>query len=136
MRKPEYLPCIPTRGTKVSAGPDWLHVIKDDGYRLTVQREGFAGHEPRQGRLPSPAVGLCADYRCTHHVEIDGDRCGDEVRLSDLDPSKRPIPKSLINLDQPPSAMGGVPMRVSGGFLELATCLALLCSSLLVIAFS
>jgi ATP-dependent DNA ligase len=36
----EYRPCIPTRGTKVPAGPDWLHEIKHDGYRLIVQREG------------------------------------------------------------------------------------------------
>ena len=35
-----FEPCIPTRGTKVPAGPDWLHEIKHDGYRLIVQREG------------------------------------------------------------------------------------------------
>jgi bifunctional non-homologous end joining protein LigD len=40
LRKLEYQPCIPTRGTKVPAGPDWLHEIKDDGYRLIVQRDG------------------------------------------------------------------------------------------------
>jgi ATP-dependent DNA ligase len=33
-------PSIPTRGTKVPAGPDWLHEIKHDGYRLIVQRDG------------------------------------------------------------------------------------------------
>src|SRR5215208_920688 len=38
--KLEYLPCIPTRGTKVPAGPDWLHEVKHDGYRLIVQRDG------------------------------------------------------------------------------------------------
>jgi ATP-dependent DNA ligase len=27
-------------GTKVPAGPDWLHEIKHDGYRLIVQRDG------------------------------------------------------------------------------------------------
>src|SRR4051795_2833590 len=32
--------CLPTGGTKVPAGPDWLHEIKYDGYRLIVQREG------------------------------------------------------------------------------------------------
>jgi hypothetical protein len=32
--------CIPTRGTKVPARPDWFHEIKHDGYRLIVQREG------------------------------------------------------------------------------------------------
>ena len=35
-----FEPCLPTRGTKVPAGPDWLHEIKQDGYRLIVQREG------------------------------------------------------------------------------------------------
>src|SRR3954452_15756221 len=40
LRKTQYQPCIPTRGTKVPSGPDWLHEIKHDGYRLIVQREG------------------------------------------------------------------------------------------------
>jgi bifunctional non-homologous end joining protein LigD len=40
LRKPEYQPCIPTRGAEVPAGPDWFHEIKHDGYRLIVQREG------------------------------------------------------------------------------------------------
>jgi bifunctional non-homologous end joining protein LigD len=35
-----FEPCLPTRGTKVPTGPDWLHEIKHDGYRLIVQREG------------------------------------------------------------------------------------------------
>ena len=28
------------RGTKVPSGPDWLHEIKYDGYRLRVERHG------------------------------------------------------------------------------------------------
>jgi bifunctional non-homologous end joining protein LigD len=36
----EFEPCIPKRGTKVPAGPDWIHEIKHYGYRLIVQREG------------------------------------------------------------------------------------------------
>jgi ATP-dependent DNA ligase len=32
--------CIPTRGISVPAGPDWLHEIKYDGYRLRVERNG------------------------------------------------------------------------------------------------
>jgi bifunctional non-homologous end joining protein LigD len=40
MPNPKYLPCIPTRGTKVPDRPDWLHENKHDGYRLIVQREG------------------------------------------------------------------------------------------------
>jgi bifunctional non-homologous end joining protein LigD len=39
MRKSAFEPCIPTRGTKVPDGPDWIHEIKHDGYRLIVQRE-------------------------------------------------------------------------------------------------
>jgi bifunctional non-homologous end joining protein LigD len=35
-----FEPCIPTRGTAVPIGPDWIHEIKHDGYRLIVQREG------------------------------------------------------------------------------------------------
>src|SRR5215212_1290407 len=35
----KFQPCIPTRGTKVPSGPDWLHEIKHDGHRLIVQRE-------------------------------------------------------------------------------------------------
>ncbi len=40
IRQHIYEPCIPTRGTNARAGPDWLHEIKHDGYRLIVQREG------------------------------------------------------------------------------------------------
>jgi bifunctional non-homologous end joining protein LigD len=40
LRKLKYQPCIPTRGTEVPAGPDWLHEVKYDGYRVIIQREG------------------------------------------------------------------------------------------------
>lgn len=40
MRKVEFAPCLPTRRTAVPVGPDWIHEIKHDGYRLTVCREG------------------------------------------------------------------------------------------------
>ena len=32
--------CIPTRGAKVPSGPDWLHEVKYDGYRLRIERDG------------------------------------------------------------------------------------------------
>ena len=32
--------CIPTTGTIVPAGPEWLHEIKYDGFRLRVERDG------------------------------------------------------------------------------------------------
>jgi bifunctional non-homologous end joining protein LigD len=34
--------CIPTRAAKPPAGPDWVHEIKHDGYRLQVRRDGDA----------------------------------------------------------------------------------------------
>jgi bifunctional non-homologous end joining protein LigD len=34
------IPCIPTRAHKPPAGPDWVHEIKHDGYRLQVRRDG------------------------------------------------------------------------------------------------
>jgi bifunctional non-homologous end joining protein LigD len=32
--------CLPTFGKAVPSGPDWLHEIKYDGYRLRVERYG------------------------------------------------------------------------------------------------
>ena len=40
MLKSPFEPCIPSRGTKVPDGAEWLHEIKHDGYRVIVQREG------------------------------------------------------------------------------------------------
>jgi bifunctional non-homologous end joining protein LigD len=31
-------PCLPTAGTRVPDGPNWVHEIKHDGYRLMVRR--------------------------------------------------------------------------------------------------
>src|SRR6516165_7204612 len=33
-------PCIPIRATRPPSGPDWIHEIKHDGYRLIVRRDG------------------------------------------------------------------------------------------------
>jgi ATP-dependent DNA ligase len=35
-------PCIPTLAHKPPSGPDWVHEIKHDGYRLIVRRDGRA----------------------------------------------------------------------------------------------
>ena len=32
--------CLPTTGKQVPDGPEWLHEIKYDGYRLRVERDG------------------------------------------------------------------------------------------------
>jgi len=33
-------PCRPSRATRPPSGPDWVHEIKHDGFRLMVRREG------------------------------------------------------------------------------------------------
>jgi bifunctional non-homologous end joining protein LigD len=45
-------PCIPTLATKAPSGPDWVHEIKHDGYRLFTRR----GHDWTH-RYPSIAAG-------------------------------------------------------------------------------
>jgi bifunctional non-homologous end joining protein LigD len=40
MRNSAFQPYVPSRGTAVPTGKDWLHEIKHDGYRLIVQKEG------------------------------------------------------------------------------------------------
>jgi ATP-dependent DNA ligase len=32
--------CIPTAGKAVPSGPDWIHEVKYDGYRMRLEREG------------------------------------------------------------------------------------------------
>jgi bifunctional non-homologous end joining protein LigD len=32
--------CLPSKATVVPSGPDWLHEVKYDGYRLRVERDG------------------------------------------------------------------------------------------------
>jgi hypothetical protein len=41
--------------------------------------------ELRASRIRDVLI-YCADYRCTHHVKVSGDRWGDDVRLSDIEP--------------------------------------------------
>src|SRR5277367_3890384 len=63
LARSEFIPpCIPSRAPKPPVGPDWVHEIKHDGYRLQVRREGGAvrlftrrGYD-WSGRYPSIAV--------------------------------------------------------------------------------
>jgi ATP-dependent DNA ligase len=32
--------CLPKSGKAVPSGPDWLHEVKYDGYRLRLERDG------------------------------------------------------------------------------------------------
>jgi bifunctional non-homologous end joining protein LigD len=75
-------PCIPTRAPKPPAGPDWVHEIKHDGYRLQVRRVGDQvrlftrrGYD-WSGRYP--AIALTATLLRARSFTLDGEAvvCG------------------------------------------------------------
>lgn len=35
----EYEHCLATAGKQVSSGPEWIHEVKHDGYRMLVIRD-------------------------------------------------------------------------------------------------
>jgi hypothetical protein len=52
IRKSIFEPCIPTRGTTVPTGTEWIHEIKHDGCRLIVERDqARAAMDPQLPRL-------------------------------------------------------------------------------------
>jgi bifunctional non-homologous end joining protein LigD len=92
--------CLPVRGAKVPSGPDWLHEIKYDGYRLLVQRQNdrvrlftMNGHDwadrypwivetalklrPKQFAIDGEAVVLgpegMSDFEALHSRKHDGE---------------------------------------------------------------
>ena len=44
--------CIPIAGTKVPAGPEWLHEVKYDRYRIRLERDGTRGGYNFADRYP------------------------------------------------------------------------------------
>jgi ATP-dependent DNA ligase len=38
---PDFVePCLPSQVTKPPAGPDWIHEIKHDGFRVVARKDG------------------------------------------------------------------------------------------------
>jgi bifunctional non-homologous end joining protein LigD len=70
-------PCIPSMATKVPSGPDWVHEIKHDGYRLIVRRDGKAVHLfTRRGHDWTdryPAIASAATKLRARSFTIDGE---------------------------------------------------------------
>ena len=66
-------PCIPTRATKPPVGPQWIHEIKHDGYRLIARkrdgrvrlftRRGFDWTE-RYPRVGEAVAALYTEFHC------------------------------------------------------------------------
>jgi bifunctional non-homologous end joining protein LigD len=72
-------PCIPTRAHKPPSGPDWVHEIKHDGYRLQVQRDGDVVRLfTRKGYDWSdryPAIAVTAMKLRAQSFTLDGEAC-------------------------------------------------------------
>src|SRR4051794_5918521 len=66
-------PCLPTVRAKPPAGPEWIHEIKHDGYRLMVRREA------KRVRLFTRR-----GHDWTHRFEALADAVGSLKRLSSI----------------------------------------------------
>jgi bifunctional non-homologous end joining protein LigD len=78
-RSPFVAPCIPMRALKPPAGPEWVHEIKHDGYRLQVRRDGDVVRLfTRKGNDWSdryPAIALTAMKLRARSFTLDGEAC-------------------------------------------------------------
>jgi ATP-dependent DNA ligase len=90
-RPPGFIePCIPTRVSKPPIGPQWIHEIKHDGYRLIVRKRGERVRLfTRRGydwtdRYPLIAAAV-ARLRATSAV-LDGEAvCCDDSGIADFE---------------------------------------------------
>ena len=70
--------CIPTKGTEVPTGPEWLHeIIKLDGYRMRVERDRDSVREISRGgddwTSRFPWIGEAALKNRVRQFVIDGE---------------------------------------------------------------
>jgi bifunctional non-homologous end joining protein LigD len=74
-----YIPPPPTRAYRVPSGPDWVHEIKHDGYRLQVRRHGDAVRLfTRRGydwTARYPAIAVTATLLRARSFTLDGEAC-------------------------------------------------------------
>jgi bifunctional non-homologous end joining protein LigD len=68
-------PCAPSKVTRPPSGPNWVHEIKHDGYRLIVRKVGDRvrlftrrGYDPWR----SPELTRLCSRGLTHHEVIGG----------------------------------------------------------------
>jgi hypothetical protein len=54
--------------------------------------------EIRSGGGPTGILVYCADYRCSHSMEMPADQWSDDVRLSDIEPASSARPAASAAL--------------------------------------
>jgi bifunctional non-homologous end joining protein LigD len=78
-RSPFVAPCIPRRALEPPAGPEWVHEIKHDGYRIQVRRDGDVVRLfTRKGYDWSdryPAIAATAKKLRAQSFTLDGEAC-------------------------------------------------------------
>jgi ATP-dependent DNA ligase len=121
-------PCIPTRAAKPPAGPDRVHEIKHDGYRLQVRRDGHTvrlftrrGYD-RSGRYPAIVV-TAMQLRATSFT-LDGEAvvCGpDGVAIFDALHRRGTVSEAMLyafdllaRRPGPPGTPAGRPQEATG----------------------
>jgi hypothetical protein len=67
---------------------EWLVQADFDLWQILVmpREQKITLGEMRSGSGPTRLIVYCSDFKCTHHVVVNADRWGDDVRLSDLEP--------------------------------------------------
>src|SRR5260221_5371238 len=71
------IPAQPVMGSRPPSGPDWVHEIKHDGYRMIVHRDGpRCGSYSRNGNSWTarlPAIAAAAERIKAKRFTIDGE---------------------------------------------------------------
>jgi bifunctional non-homologous end joining protein LigD len=96
-------PCIPTLAAKPPSGPDWVHEIKHDGYRLIVRRDGKAvrlftrrGHDWTDRY---PAIAAVAAKLRAKSFTLDGEAAvsgADGVAVFEALHRRRAVPDAIL----------------------------------------
>jgi bifunctional non-homologous end joining protein LigD len=79
--KPTLEPCLPRPAKEPPSGPDWIHEIKHDGFRILARREGertrlFTRHGTDfTDRFPKITAAVVESLPVRSCV-LDGEACG------------------------------------------------------------
>jgi len=97
-------PCIPTLAHKPPSGPDWVHEIKHDGYRLIVRQDGMAvrlftrrGHDWTDRY---PAIAAVAAKLRAKSFTLDGEAAvsgADGVAVFEALHRRRAVPDAVLH---------------------------------------
>jgi hypothetical protein len=114
--------CIPTASTKVPSGPEWLHEIKHDGFRLRVKRDGDrvrlitrGGYDDSTKRYPWIVEAALKNRQKRFVIDGEAVILGVDGN-SDFEPCT-PCKSSVCNsVDEPAAPISSERFRISASF--------------------